>query len=69
VLAIPWNRAERSDARVMMPVKKGAMRENHDIPTISTTDYARLSRIATSRNAITEGSADGTACCHPSGQR
>jgi regulator of nucleoside diphosphate kinase len=31
----------------MMPVKKGAMRENHDIPTISSTDYSRLARITT----------------------
>jgi regulator of nucleoside diphosphate kinase len=32
----------------MIPVKKGAMRENHDIPTISSTDYARLAGIARS---------------------
>ncbi len=31
-----------------MLVKKGAMRENHDLPTISSTDYARLAGIATS---------------------
>jgi hypothetical protein len=47
-LQAPWNRAERPNARVMMPVKNGAMRENHDIPTISSTDYARLAGIATS---------------------